>query len=91
MMVMGYGVYARYFLTRVAIGDLCESNAMCPGQCLSMGGLNQYSKGEVCTQSCDLNSDCPRTTVCTDVTVTVVDPHKGASQEQRRFCLRQSQ
>jgi hypothetical protein len=87
ILIGAYAVYAKFFLKRVAIGEQCEASAMCPGECLAVGGLGRYAKGEVCTKACAGPSDCPPPTTCAEIDLTVADPAKGTSKTKRSYCL----
>jgi hypothetical protein len=87
VLVVGYAVYAVFFLEKGKIGELCAGNKTCPGECLGFGDLlPDYSHKEVCTKTCCAPSDCPAPTRCEEVNVISSDG-KGTQQEMKRYCL----
>jgi hypothetical protein len=88
VLVAAYVVYATFFLERVAIGGMCKESAMCPGECLGVGGFGDAQKGEVCTKKCDAPSDCPAPSTCQTITVDTADMKNGkVSEGAARYCL----
>lgn len=85
ILVIGYGVYATFFLERVAIGDLCKGSAMCDGECLGFGDLlPDYTHQQICTVKCSSDGDCPKPTSCLSTSVVTLG-ETGSSEE--RYCL----
>jgi hypothetical protein len=81
-----YGVYAAFFLKKIQLGELCESSAMCPGECLGFGDLlPDYSHKEICTKQCGSDADCSSTTSCREIEVLKLG--KSTTPEKKKYCL----